>query len=229
MLSPLYRPLIRLPLLAAAMLLGACAAPAVLKGDFAAITPQQAAVSQSVAVSPVRWGGTILSSNNTAEQSCFEVLGRPLDYNARPLVTDGEQGRFLACKAGFIDPAVFAPGRDVTIIGAVTGVEAHKVNDFDYRYPKLQAQTIYLWPERAAVETYYVEPYFYPYPYYFYYPHHYHYYREPSRPGVVAPVPPDTGVSPPRRSVAPARPRASLSDESAAPSVTRPVGNLLGR
>ncbi len=229
MSSPSHRFLIRLPLLAAAVLLGACAAPSVLNGDFAEITPQQAALSQSVAVSPVRWGGTILSSNNTAEQSCFEILGRPLDYNARPLATDSEQGRFLACKPGFIDPAVFEPGRDVTIIGAVTGIEEHKVDDFDYRYPKLQAQTVYLWPERAVVESYYVEPFFYPYPYYFYYPHH-HYYREPARPGVGVPIPPDTGVSPPRRhSDAPARPRASFNDDTVEPKLAKPVGKLLGR
>lgn len=227
MSSLFCRSVVRIPALAAALLLGACAAPSVLKGDFATITPQQAALSQSVAVSPVRWGGTILSSSNTPEQSCFEILSRPLDYNARPLATDSEQGRFLACKAGFIDPALFKPGRDVTIIGAVTGVEERKVDDFNYRYPKLQAQTLYLWPERTA-ETYYAEPFFYPYPYYFYYPHHYHYYRESPRPGVGAPIPPDTGVSPPRRSEAPVRPRANF-DDSVAPAVSRPVGKLLGQ
>ncbi len=219
---------IRRPLvLSAVLLLGACAAPAVLKGEFASITPQQAALSESVAVSPVRWGGTILSSNNTPEQSCFEVLGRPLDYNARPLATDSEQGRFLACKSGFLDPALVKPGRDVTIVGAISGVEQRKVGDFDYRYPKLEAQTIYLWPERSQNDTYYVEPFFYPYPYYFYYPNHYHY-RERPRANLEpsAPIPPDTGVSPPRRHAdSPLR----SSDEPIAPRVSKPVGDLLRR
>lgn len=229
MSQPLSRPLIRVGALLVILSLGACAAPSVLKGEFAGITPQQASLGESVAVSPVRWGGTILSSSNTPEESCFEILSRPLDYNARPVATDGEQGRFLACKAGFLDPAVFKPGRDVTIIGDVTGVEPRKVDDFDYRYPKLRAQTIYLWPERVVTETYYVEPFFYPYPYYFYYPHHYHYSRPPPRAG-VEPVPPDTGVVPPRRSAEPqARPRAGLDRDSVAPSVAKPVGNLLGR
>lgn len=204
--------------LGATLLASACAAPSVLQGEFAAITPQQAAMSESIAVSPVRWGGMILSSSNTPQESCFEILGRPLDYNARPLSTDGEQGRFLACKPGFLDPAVFKPGREVTIIGAVTGVEARKVDDFDYRYPKLQAQTIYLWPERVVTETYYVEPFFYPYPYYFYYPYHYQYRRAPPPRTDLQPVPPDTGVVPPRR-----------SSEPIAPRVSKPVGKLLGQ
>jgi outer membrane lipoprotein len=64
------------------------------------------------------------------------------------LSRDRSEGRFIACRAGFYDPAVFTAGREVTIAGTVTGFEARRIGDYDYRYPRVAADVIYLWPER---------------------------------------------------------------------------------
>lgn len=162
--------------LLSASLLSACAtAPTPLRGEFAQVTPEQIAGSGQAASQRVRWGGTILSLKNSEQNSCFEVLSRPLRGNARPKAGDEAQGRFLACFAGFKDPKVFAPGRDVTVVGRVEAIEPVKVDEFEYRYPKLAGSDVYLWPEEQDRDTvYFVEPFpFYGYGYY-YYPTYYH-------------------------------------------------------
>ncbi|SFF50672.1 outer membrane lipoprotein [Fontimonas thermophila] len=161
----------------AALFLSACATPAVLRGEFAELTPQQVAQNQrnDTATTPsrVRWGGTILSMKNSQEESCFEILGRPLDYSGRPVEGDQEQGRFLAYYKGFKDPEVFKPGREVTIVGTLAGVETRKIGEFSYTYPKVTAADIYLWRERRdppatyIVDPFFYGPFFYPYPYYY--------------------------------------------------------------
>jgi outer membrane lipoprotein len=141
------------PLLAAAVLLAGCAtAPKPLQGQFSALRPDEAAARQA-AGEAVRWGGRIVSVQPQADRSCFEIVGAPLAEGGRPRRVDQSEGRFLACRAGFYEPQVFAEGREVTVTGHVEGVEVRKVGDYDYRYPRVAADVIYLWPEYRPVDT----------------------------------------------------------------------------
>jgi outer membrane lipoprotein len=36
----------------------------------------------------------------------------------------------------------------LTLAGTVTGFETRRIDDYDYRYPRVAADVIYLWPER---------------------------------------------------------------------------------
>lgn len=139
-----------LPLLCTAVLAGCATAPAPLSGEFAALTPAQS-VSDSRSGERVRWGGEIIKVDPRADSTCFEILGRPLDARARPLVRDHSDGRFIACRAGFYDPEVFVRGRDITIVGQVTGSEKGRVGEFDYTYARVAADAVYLWPKRPLV------------------------------------------------------------------------------
>ncbi|HSX62043.1 MAG TPA: Slp family lipoprotein [Tahibacter sp.] len=146
---------IRLSLTTALLALAGCAtAPKPLQGEFAAAAPDAVADGQKV-----RWGGEIIRVDNAADRSCFEVLARPLDGSARPLRRDRSDGRFLACRSGFYDPAVFEPGREITVTGTIAGSELRKVGDYDYRYTRVAADVIYLWNEREALA--YPSPWFY--------------------------------------------------------------------
>jgi outer membrane lipoprotein len=83
------------------------------------------------------------------------VLAEPLDSQARP-DRSSEQGlgRCVACKQGFYDPEVFAKGREITVTGTLDGTVQHKIGEYDYTYPRVAANTIYLWPKRPVyVET----------------------------------------------------------------------------
>src|SRR5487761_2187579 len=68
-----------------ALILSACATePSSLSGGpFANFTPQQTLTRDAVG-SLVRWGGTILSVTPGKNETCFQVLGRPLDSSSRP-------------------------------------------------------------------------------------------------------------------------------------------------
>jgi outer membrane lipoprotein len=143
---------------AIALTLGACASvPTPLQGQFPPTTPHDA-MAGTIA-GPVRWGGEILNVEPHADQTCFEILARELDSIARPVGRDPSAGRFIACRNGFYDPEEFKKGRDITIVGQLNGTEKGKVGDFDYTYPRVAAEMIYLWPERPLyVNTPYYDP-----------------------------------------------------------------------
>jgi outer membrane lipoprotein len=140
---------ILVPSLATCLVLAGCAsAPRPLQGDYAAVAPAEASARGS-APEQVRWGGSIVDTIPGPNETCIEVLGRELGDNARPRLTpDRSSGRFLACRAGFYDPAIFAPEREVTVTGHVSGFEARRIGEYEYRYPRVEANVIYLWPER---------------------------------------------------------------------------------
>ena len=137
----------------AAVLSGCATAPQPLRGEFASASPEQA--SDALGQTSVRWGGSIIATHPGPTETCIEVLGRELNESARPrLAPDESSGRFLACRAGFYDPAIFAEDRDVTVTGRVTGFESRRIGEYDYRYPRVAADVIYLWPERRAIDDY---------------------------------------------------------------------------
>jgi len=145
--------------------LGACATvPAPLQGQFPPVTPRQAAAGGAGSNETVRWGGEIISVEPRADRTCFEILARDLDSIARPVTGDPSGGRFLACRNGFYDPEEFKQGREITVVGRLDGTEQAKVGDFDYTYPRVAADTVYLWPERPiyAYSPYYAYPYWGP-------------------------------------------------------------------
>jgi len=91
-------------------------------------------------------------------RTCFVVLSQPLSATSRPTEGDHSLGRFIACRDGFYDPAIFAPGRSLTIVGRVTGNETRTVGEFKYRYPVLEAEVIYLWPQPQDSEWILIDP-----------------------------------------------------------------------
>lgn len=130
------------------LVLSACAsAPTPLQGQYSALLPDDAARRQASG-ELVRWGGRIVSVEPQSQRSCFEIIALPLAASGRPLKVDRSEGRFIACRAGFYEPEVFKTGREITISGRIEGFESRKVGDFDYRYPRVAADVVYLWPER---------------------------------------------------------------------------------
>lgn len=137
-----------------AVLLAGCAtAPAPLQGQYSLLTPQQSSEA-AASGERVRWGGEIVSVDTRTDRTCFELLGKPLLDTARPRRGDDSAGRFFACRSGFYDPALFAPGRELTVTGVVEGFDERPIGEYVYRYPRVSADVLYLWPERMP-EVYY--------------------------------------------------------------------------
>jgi outer membrane lipoprotein len=138
----------------AALVLAACATqPVPLQGEYAPVTPRDAAIAESTG-EVIRWGGRIVQTEPQNNRTCFEVISTGLDAYARPYWgSDVDNGRFIACRSGFYDPAVFEPNREVTFTGRIEGYDTRKIGGFDYRFPRVAADVVYLWPVRERVDV----------------------------------------------------------------------------
>lgn len=156
----MIRPILLVLTGAATLACAGCAtAPKPLRGEFAAIQPAQASAQQA-AGSSVRWGGRIIEIEPGPDQTCFVVLGTELRGDSRPtLRDDASAGRFIACRGGFYDPALFEVDRELTVTGRVSGFIERPIGDYTYSYPLVEAEVIYLWPERRPMAVYH-DPFF---------------------------------------------------------------------
>ncbi len=97
------------------------------------------------------WGGTIVKTTTVKEGSRIEVLQNPLDKKDMVKSTDETQGRFIVATSKFLDPAVYAGGRLITVAGRLEGVEKGKIDELEYSYPVLEALELRLYSrERRA-------------------------------------------------------------------------------
>lgn len=146
-------------LLLAASLLAACATvPEPLAGDFTAVAPDQS--GDRHIGSQVRWGGRIIDTRPGQQETCIEILAADLDDRARPRLDDADRGRFLACREGFKDPAIFDSGRAITVVGTLENFIEGRIGEFRYVYPRVAAETFYLWADKPDV-VYYRDPWSY--------------------------------------------------------------------
>ena len=139
-------------LAAAVSLLAACASvPKPLMGNYADVSAASAQQG-GAGGTRVRWGGEIIKTEPGPQQTCFYLLRRALDDQARPASGSAEQndGRFVACRTGFYDPEVFTKGRELTVTGTLHGIVSRKVGEYDYAYPRVEADVVYLWPRRVV-------------------------------------------------------------------------------
>lgn len=148
-----------------ALLLSACATTPrpIVTGPIAIVSQPEAQGGRAVE-SRVRWGGTIISVTPVPNETCFEVLSRPLDAEGEPLDTDRTEGRFIACRAGFLDPAAYPAGRGITFVGTVRPPIECKIGAHQFRCAGLKVEALYLWPKRVVHTPYYFDPFWDPWP-----------------------------------------------------------------
>jgi len=140
----------------AVLLLSACVSqPKPLQGTYTDITPEAAMQAGRIGTA-VRWGGRIVKVEPRADSTCFEMISSRIGANGRPATSGDEtSGRFIACRAGFYDPAVFEQNREVTFTGRIDGHENRRIGEYDYRFPKIAADVVYLWPVRSSTSVVY--------------------------------------------------------------------------
>jgi outer membrane lipoprotein len=106
-------------------------------------------------------GGEIIETRPKSGSTEIEVLSRPLGESDAPRRTDASDGRFVVVAPDFLDPAVYAPARRLSVVGTVTGSEDRPLGEHPYRYVIVAVDQLYLWPNPVAA------PYPYPpYPYF---------------------------------------------------------------
>ena len=146
------RPLRTLTALVLGAALAGCAStPDELRGGYTG--PAPAAATGDDVGTAVRWGGRLLEVQPGRDRTCFEILSRELDDIARPDENGTRSGRrFLACRAGFADPAAWPAGSDITVVGEISGFETRPIGEYDYRYPVVQLGAAHVWPERRTAD-----------------------------------------------------------------------------
>jgi outer membrane lipoprotein len=129
-----------------------------------AISPQVRALAREdislsqVALDPesfrgqmVIWGGVIVETENRTEGTTLTIMETPLGFEGIPEDLELSRGRFLARTQAFLDPAIYAPGRKVTLAGTIMGKEVRPVGEVPYTYPVVSIVEIHLWKEAPRV------------------------------------------------------------------------------
>lgn len=98
----------------------------------------------------VIWGGRIVAVRNLAEYTELGVVSYPLDRADRPRLDEDPGVRFLIEHPGFLEPVRYAPGRFVTVLGTVAGIENRQVDEYLLAQPVLHAEQLHLWPSDAS-------------------------------------------------------------------------------
>jgi outer membrane lipoprotein len=98
----------------------------------------------------VLFGGDVIETQNLSDKTLIVVLQRPLGSRGEPSGGDVSEGRFIIQAPGFLDPAIYGPGRKITVAGTVAGKEVRPLGEIPYAYPVIEKHELYLWPEEEA-------------------------------------------------------------------------------
>lgn len=147
------RCLLLLPGLALLAASGCATTQKPVQGVERGIAPVQAAADESLLNKRLQWGGVIVEGKNLADATELQILAYPLKNNGRPDVTEAPSGRFIARRAGYLETADYAVGRQVTATGAFVATRRGEVGKAPYDFPLLQADELILWPRGGAGEA----------------------------------------------------------------------------
>jgi outer membrane lipoprotein len=95
----------------------------------------------------VTFGGKVLSAKRLKQGTRIEILQLPLDPSLKPTPDlTKSQGRFVAMKTEFLDPATIPSGTFVTVTGDVAGSVTLPLDEMEYLYPVVEIKNLRVWP-----------------------------------------------------------------------------------
>ncbi len=132
--------------------LAACAPSPVAPGDLkvSAYGPAHVLAGESIAGDRVVWGGRIVAIENLAGHTELVVASYPLDRSDRPRTRQPAGVRFVLIEEGFLEPMDWSPGRYITVLGVVDGIEERTTGEFVHAHPVMRAENLHLWPADPA-------------------------------------------------------------------------------
>ena len=92
----------------------------------------------------VRWGGTIAAVEKRESQTWIEVDRCHLSNNGMPGKSHRE-GQFLARLEGNVDPAMYARGRHLTVVGDLENENSGAIDGYAYQQPVVNVEMHHLW------------------------------------------------------------------------------------
>ena len=162
-----------LPALSTLLIASGCATGDSLESTGPRLTyAQLKAAPETYRGQPIILGGKVLTAKRLKEETRIEILQLPLASSLRPNVDlSTSQGRFIATKKEFLDPATIPSGTFVTVTGEVTGSVILPLDETDYTFPAVEIKTLRVWPKEEEPPrirpyigpSYYWGPYWSPY------------------------------------------------------------------
>jgi outer membrane lipoprotein len=150
-------------------------------------------------------GGVVIGSKRTKEQTEIEVLELPTDGEG-PSTRERlrSEGRFLAVRAEYLDPATVPPGTPISVIGLVKGSTTRPLDESEYVYPVLEIKHLIDWSAVASQQSgggaaAYYGPYYPPFSYHWWGPYGYYPYAWGPYPFAIQPQAPPPPRPPPQR------------------------------
>ena len=93
----------------------------------------------------VMLGGKVIETKASQTASKITVLQLPLNRRGRPEDADRSEGRYLVQSEQFFDPAIYAKGTLLTVVGRLNGSEVRSIGGFEYIYPLVEAIEVKPW------------------------------------------------------------------------------------
>ena len=90
-------------------------------------------------------GGKIIEVGVADQVTEIIVLQLPLNRREQPVDKDQSQGRFIVRSSQFLDPAIYAAGTLVTVVGRVSAGQIRAIGQMDYLYPVLDLVELKKW------------------------------------------------------------------------------------
>lgn len=120
------------------------------------LTPQQV-VKNAVATrgKNIIWGGTILDIRNLKKETQIEILAYPLDSSHRPLTDKKPLGRFIILHFGYLEPATYEQGKQLSVQGKVNGIRSGEIGDSIYKYALIKSKQLHLWSKENETQTFF--------------------------------------------------------------------------
>ncbi len=129
-------------------LVGGCAQSPVARNDVP-VSPYGPAHVLSGDAPPgetVVWGGRIVAIEPLADRTELVVASYPLDRADRPRIRERAGVRFVLVDDRFLEPVDWSPGRFVTVLGTIEGIEDRLTGEHRHAHPVIHAERVHLWP-----------------------------------------------------------------------------------
>jgi outer membrane lipoprotein len=99
----------------------------------------------------VKVGGVVISAKRTKVRTEIEILELPAEAEGLPTKDRRRsEGRFLAVREAFLDPATVPAGTSITVIGVVKGSTTRPLDESEYTYPILEIKHLIDWSTVAS-------------------------------------------------------------------------------
>lgn len=102
----------------------------------------------------VRWGGVIVDVENEEKFTVVQVLSYPQNSYGRPQLRNQSGGRFVIKSSEFLDPAVYAKDKEITVAGTIEGDIERTIGKKTIRMPLVSSIAVYLWPAYQSYPYY---------------------------------------------------------------------------